>query len=169
MLKFVLVLMYETLKWHLLQLLICMALKFSRHFLPELLLFQNFFFTTGKWQTIKIMNLQHMTLICINYFVFIFQCILMYYYYFRLIRLLNASNCSIVTFYFNGFIHELFFLFKNASWYKYLARSKRACAFWEFYHGLIDFLFDYMLQMHSIKYLTTKNNVVFVIYGTFLR
>ena len=37
------------------------------------------------------------------------------YYYFRFIRLPNASKCSIVTFYFNDFIHELFFLFKNAS------------------------------------------------------
>ena len=94
--------------------------------------------------------------ICIIYFVFIFQCILMYYY-FRFIRLLNASNCSIITISFNGFIHELFFLFKNASWYKYLARSNRA--FWECYHEFIDFLFDHMLQMHFIYYLTTNNNL----------
>ena len=38
----------------------------------------------------------HNSDICINYFIFIFQCILMYYY-FRFIRLLNASNCSIIT------------------------------------------------------------------------
>ena len=44
---------------------------------------------------------------CINYFIFIFQCILVYYY-FRFIRLLNASNCSIITFSFIDFIHELF-------------------------------------------------------------
>ena len=46
--------------------------------------------------------------ICINYFVFIFQCILMFFY-FWFIRLLNANNCSIITFSFNDFIHELFF------------------------------------------------------------
>ena len=62
--------------------------------------------------------------ICIDYFVFIFQCVLMFYYV-RFVRLLNASNCFITTFSFNDFIHELFFLFKNACWYKYLVRSNR--------------------------------------------
>ena len=150
-----------------LKLLICVAFKILTTFFARATFVSKFFFTTGKWQTIKIINLQHITLICINSFVFIFQCILMYYCYFRLIRLLNASNCSIVTFYFNGFIHELFFLFKNASWYKYLARSNRA--FWECYHEFIDFLFDHMLQMHFIYYLTTNNDFVFAIYDTFLR
>ena len=44
---------------------------------------------------------------------------------------LNASNYFIIMFSFNGFVHELkdvffvFFLFKDVSWYKYLARSNR--------------------------------------------
>ena len=32
--------------------------------------------------------------------------------------------------------------------------------FWECYHGLINFLFDHMLQMHSIQHLTTNNNFI---------
>ena len=99
LLNFLLVLTDETPKWHLLQLLIWVAFKFL-----------TIFFARATF-----INLQHPTHnsdIFINYFVFIFQCVLMFYY-FRL--LLNASNCFIITFSFNGFIHELFFLFKNAS------------------------------------------------------
>ena len=50
------------------------------------------------------------------------------FYHFRFTRLLNASNCFIITFSFNDFIHELTFLFKDAIWYKYLGRSNNV--FW---------------------------------------
>ena len=43
----------------------------------------------------------HNSDICINYFVSIFPCVLMFYY-FRFIRLLNANNCFIITFSFKG-------------------------------------------------------------------
>ena len=43
----------------------------------------------------------------------ILQCFLMFFY-FRFIRLLNASNCFIIMFSCNDFIHELTFLFKDA-------------------------------------------------------
>ena len=62
----------ENLKWHLLRLLICVAFKILTIFLPELPFFQNFFFTTGKWQTIKIMNLYHITLIFVLIILFLF-------------------------------------------------------------------------------------------------
>ena len=54
--------------------------------------------------------LTHNSVSCINYFVSIFQCILMFLY-FRFIRSLNASNCFIITFSFTDFIHGLNFLF----------------------------------------------------------
>ena len=41
---------------------ICL-LNFWQYYLPLLLLFHKYFFVTGKWQTIKIMNHQHITLI----------------------------------------------------------------------------------------------------------
>ena len=40
----------------------------------------------------------HNSDIFINHFIFIFQCILMYYHYFRFISLPNASNCPIIKF-----------------------------------------------------------------------
>ena len=148
MLNFVLVLIYETFKWHLLQLLICVAFKILTTFFARATFVSKVFLYHRSMANHKdYESPAHDSDICIIYFVFIFQCILMYYY-FRFIRLLNASNCSRITFSFNHFIHKLFFLFKNASWYKYLARSNRA--FWECYHVLIDLLFDHMLQMHSI-------------------
>ena len=52
----------------------------------------------------------HNSDICINYFGFIFQYVLIFYY-FRFIRLLKASNCFIITVSFNDFIHEPFFFF----------------------------------------------------------
>ena len=40
----------------------------------------------------------HNSDICISHFIFIFQCILMYYHYFRFISLPNASNCPVIKF-----------------------------------------------------------------------
>ena len=103
--------------------------NFSQYLLPELLLFQIFFFFfTGQWETKDYESPTHNSDIIINYFVFIFQCVLMFYH-FWFIRLLNTSNCFIITFSLNDFIHELTFLLKDAIWDKYLVRSKRAS--WE--------------------------------------
>ena len=101
--------------------------------------------------------------ICIDYFVFIFQCVLMFYYV-RFVRLLNASNCFITTFSFNDFIHELFFLFKNACWYKLLARSN--IALWEVSMGLSLFYLTkcFICILYSILLLLTILFLFFTIH-----
>ena len=124
------------------------SIKISHNiFLPKLFLFHNYFFIMGKWQTINYEPSTHNSVICINYFVSIFHYVLISYY-FQFIRLLNASNCFMIMFSFNDFIHKLTFLFKDTSWYKYLTQSNRA--FLECYYGLFGFLFDQLPQVNSI-------------------
>ena len=129
LLKFDIFLANETPKWQLLQLLICVAFQFLTISFARATFVPNFFlFFTGQWETKDYESPTHNSDIIINYFVFIFQCVLMFYH-FWFIRLLNTSNCFIITFSLNDFIHELTFLLKDAIWDKYLVRSKRAS--WE--------------------------------------
>ena len=86
------------------------------------------------------------------------------FYYFRFIKLLNVSNCFIITFSFNDFIHELFFLFKNDYWYKHLARSN--IAFWEVRMGLSLFYLTkcFICILYSILLLLTILLLLFTIH-----
>ena len=82
----------------------------------------------GTWKTLQIMKLQHNSDFCNNYFVSFFLMFLAVFYYYLLIdfwfiRLLNTSNHFIIMFSFNDFIHKFSFLFKDASWSKYLVCS----------------------------------------------
>ena len=73
------------------------------------------------------MNLQHISLIfvLIILFLFILSVFLCFdaFFYFRFIRLPNASSFFVITFSFNDFFHELNFLFRDANWYKYFGRA----------------------------------------------
>ena len=108
-------------------------------FCPSYFCSKFFSFFTGQWETKDYESPTHNSDIIINYFVVFFQCVLMFYH-FWFIRLLNTSNCFIITFSLNDFIHELTFLLKDAIWDKYLVRSKRAS--WECWFEFIDFLSD---------------------------
>ena len=94
----VFVLTYETPKWYLLQLLICVAVKFLKI---------SFAWTTSvwKWRVTKILNLQHITLIFVLIILFlIFQCVLKFYYI-QFNRLVNRSNCfHLMTSFMNLFV-----------------------------------------------------------------